>query len=281
VGIKQLFFGYILLLVLLLQFSCSKTGTSLPPAPPDPCSFVSIGVSGSVTNPSVAGATNGNIQCTATGSSGITFSINNGAFQSSGVFSNLAAGTYTVVAKSPEGCIGSVSFTLTNPAVQCTGVNISVSLSATSNVPCEANSASITVNASGGTMPYMYSLDGGIFQSANSFTNTASGSHIITVKDANGCAGSGSTTVNNYPIGSLFAQVKSIVQYSCIGCHSATNSQGGLNLAVDCNIVAYKERIKARAVDGNPSPMPVNGLLPANQRQRITDWINAGGQLNN
>jgi hypothetical protein len=32
-------------------------------------------------------------------------------------------------------------------------------------------------------------------------------------------------------------------------------------------------------VDGNPSPMPTGGLLPANERQKITDWINAGGRI--
>lgn len=278
---KRILFGYFLMYVLLLQTSCSKTGTSLPPAPPDPCSFVSIGVSGSVTNPSATGATDGNIVSTASGSWGITFSINNGPFQPSGTFSNLVAGNYTVVAKSAEGCTGSVSFTLINPVSQCVGVNIAVSPMATSNTPCEVNNASITVAASGGVMPYTYSLDGGIFQAANSFIGIASGSHIITVRDANGCTGSGSTTVNSKPIGPLFAQVKSLIQYNCITCHSTSNPQGGINFSLDCNVVINKDRIKARAVDGIPTPMPETGLLSASERQKIINWVNAGGKLIN
>jgi uncharacterized membrane protein len=52
-----------------------------------------------------------------------------------------------------------------------------------------------------------------------------------------------------------------------------------MNWTVDCNIVANKDRIKARAVDASPSAMPPTGLMPASERQKITDWINAGGKF--
>jgi hypothetical protein len=32
-------------------------------------------------------------------------------------------------------------------------------------------------------------------------------------------------------------------------------------------------------VDGNPSPMPPGGLLPASEQQKIINWINAGGRF--
>jgi hypothetical protein len=51
-----------------------------------------------------------------------------------------------------------------------------------------------------------------------------------------------------------------------------------MNWEVDCNIVNFKDRILARAVNANPSPMPPTGLLPPSERQKITDWINAGGR---
>jgi SprB repeat len=274
---------FIILTVFLLsvQLSCSKTGTSLPPKPPDPCSFVSISLSGSVINPSASGRTDGSITVSATGSSGFTFSINNGAFQSAGFFNNLAAGNYTVIAKNEEGCTGTVSFALINPSVQCSGVNITVAITATENIPCEADTASITVVAAGGVAPYTFSLNGGSYQSFNKFYGLAAGSYSVTVKDAGGCIGSGSITVNNKPIGPLFAQVKSVIQYSCIGCHNNTVANGGVNFVSNCNIVMYKDRIKERAVDGNPSPMPVSGLLSAGDLQKITNWINAGGKIIN
>jgi hypothetical protein len=48
---------------------------------------------------------------------------------------------------------------------------------------------------------------------------------------------------------------------------------------IDCNIVINKDRINARAVNGTGGPMPPSGLLPASERQKITNWINAGGRF--
>jgi hypothetical protein len=56
-------------------------------------------------------------------------------------------------------------------------------------------------------------------------------------------------------------------------------SEGGMNWTVDCNIVTFKDRIKIRAVDGNPSPMPPTGFIPVSEQQKIVNWINAGGKF--
>jgi hypothetical protein len=78
----------------------------------------------------------------------------------------------------------------------------------------------------------------------------------------------------------LFSAVRSLVQTNCAinGCHG--NAQQPL-LVDPCAIIANKFLIKQRAVDGNPTPMPPTGLLPAAERQKITDWINAGGLYTN
>ena len=86
-------------------------------------------------------------------------------------------------------------------------------------------------------------------------------------------------TVASRSEGPKFTAVKSLIQANCVTCHNATNASGGVNLSTDCSIVSAKDRIKARAVDGNPSPMPSGGLLPAAERQKITDWITAGGRV--
>jgi hypothetical protein len=270
---------YVLIIVLFLPVSCSKTGGILPPPPPDPCSLISVSLNGVVVNPSVSGASDGSITLSATGGNGFTFNINGGTFQSYNKFHNLAAGNYTVVAKNADGCTSAVSFLLVNPIPSCTGVNIVVSATATNNILCEATPvASITVLATGGTAPYTYSLNGGAYQAANVFTNVPTSSYMITAKDANGCIGSASTTVNNGAAGPLFTQVRTLIRNNCLYCHGGTITSGGVSYSDDCNIVTGKARIQARAVDGNPSPMPTTGLLPAAERQKIIDWINAGGR---
>ena len=268
--------------IAFIFYSCSKGGGGGGPAPPsNPCNGVTITVTGTILNPSAAGSNDGSIAATASGSTGFTFNINGGAFQASGNFTNLAAGSYTIVARNGSGCTGSSSFTLTAPN-PCTGITISLNTSATPNSPCQAGgTGTITVTASGGAAPFTYSLNSGVFQASNLFSNLVDGSYTITAKDANGCTGNGSTTIGNVPPGSLFIAVRNLIQSECVTCHNGAQAEGGMNFTVDCNIVANKDRIKARAVDGNPSQMPPTGPLPASERQKITNWINAGGLFTN
>jgi gliding motility-associated-like protein len=66
----------------------------------------------------------------------------------------------------------------------------SVTASATAaDIPCGQSSGSILVNASGGSIPYAFSIDGGVtYQPTNSFNNLLPGSYSIRIKDNFGCA---------------------------------------------------------------------------------------------
>jgi mono/diheme cytochrome c family protein len=256
-------------------WSCSKG----EPAPNDPCAGVTISVTGTTTNPT-AGASNGNIIATASGGSGFTYSLNGGAFQSTGQFANLAPGSYTVTAKSSAGCTGSASFTLTATG-GCTGVTINITATPTGTTPCVSGSGSISVAATGGTAPYTYSLNNSSqFQSSNTFSNLNQGTYSISVRDANGCSATQSSiAITDRAAGPLFTAVKALIQANCTSCHNANVANGGVNLNADCNIVSARERIRVRAVDGTGGPMPQSGLLPLTERQKITAWINAGGRV--
>lgn len=59
---------------------------------------------------------------------------------------------------------------------------------------------SITINATGVGGNYEYSLDGGAFQDSPTFDNVSSGTHMVTVRDKNGCGSvTGEVLVVNYP----------------------------------------------------------------------------------
>jgi hypothetical protein len=45
-------------------------------------------------------------------------------------------------------------------------------------------------------------------------------------------------------------------------------------------VFASKDRVKARAVDGNPSPMPSSGLMSLTNRNKLAAWIAAGAPNN-
>jgi hypothetical protein len=247
---------------------------------PNPCAGITITVTGTVTNPTGQATNDGSIAAAASGSTNITFSINGGAFQASGTFNNLVAGAYTITAKDGNGCTGSAIFTLTAPN-PCAGVTINVSNTITGNTPCGPASGMITASAAGGTGPYMFNINGGTFQVSNIFSSLGPGSYTVGARDANSCNGTTPATVNNLPAGPLFLDVKAVLQANCVSCHNSAQAEGGMNWTIDCNIVLNKDRIRARAVDGIPSAMPPSGLLPASERQKITNWINAGGLFTN
>lgn len=118
-----------------------------------------------------------------------TFSINGTAYQSSNRFENLAAGFYTVYIKDARGCVTTTGVTVPNIGAPTFTAN-------PTTAKCGNANGSIAVNASGGTLPYQYSSDGGVsFQAGNVFSSLASGTYAVVVKDANGCTASGGVLV--------------------------------------------------------------------------------------
>lgn len=137
--------------------------------------------------------TSNNGSITATGGSGVppyTYNINGGAYFSSGQFNNLGPGNYAVTVKDASGCITGTNVVIANPSVPLvTAVLQSAS--------CNLNNGSITVNVTGGTAPYQYSIDGTIFQPSNIFSGLASGSYTIYAADATGCYGTTTASITN------------------------------------------------------------------------------------
>lgn len=253
----------------------------------NPCSSVTITVTGTVTHTTGPGQTNGSISASASGSTGFTFSISNGAFQSSGNFTGLAAGAYTITAKNGIGCTGSASFTVNNND-PCITVTFSVGGNATNATPClPAANGSIMVTTSGGGSGFTYNLNGGAFQASATFSNLAANTYTVGAKETGGCIKTASITVNPTAAGTLFAAVKTIITANCAiaGCHVGPIPTGGLDFTQECTIVANAARIKVRAVDNfntiNQMPPPPAAGLSLAERNAITNWVNAGGLYTN
>lgn len=279
-SIKSVFALSILFFLVLVVIPGCKKSSSDPP--PNPCTSKTITVTGTA-SPATAGQSNGSISATASGSTGFTYNINGGSFQSSGSFNNLAPATYNVVAKDADGCTGSKSFIVeqTDP---CIGKTFTVSGVATQSEKC-TSTGTIVLTAVGGT-GLTYSINGTTYQASNTFTAVAAGNYNISAKDADGCIKTGTAvTVNAPAAGTAFTAVKAMMQTNCAvtGCHAGGTPTGGLNFTNDCTIVSSWDRIKARAIDASPSIMPPspNTPLSATDKQKITDWITAGHGFNN
>jgi gliding motility-associated-like protein len=95
---------------------------------------------------------------------------------------DLAAGTYSVTATDANGCAGETIVTLDGPEPL---------LAATfeESVTCYGDTDGVILvnETSGGSEPFMYSLDGSDFNQHGLFANLAPGSYELLVQDANGC----------------------------------------------------------------------------------------------
>ncbi len=126
------------------------------------------------TNVLCFGDTTGSITIGATGGQApFIYKVDNVVVPNSTV-TGLAAGNYDISVTDQLGFVNSRLATILEPAQLL--VNTSI-----------ANS-DIVVNATGGTPPYQYGLDFGVFQSSNTFTNLPTGNYSVQTLDANGCA---------------------------------------------------------------------------------------------
>ncbi len=167
-----------------------------------------------------------------------------------------------------------------SPADPCLEVSYDIQYFKTESVGA-LNNGSLTINSPVGDT-ISYQLNTAAFQTSPIFSNLAPGDYRIIVKNQNGCTDTTQVTVFNY--GPKYALVKQLIAGTggiggyCGPCHLNGAVNGGKNFDTDASIVASWDRIKARAVDGLPTFMPEspNSPLTIADRQKITDWVNAG-----
>lgn len=160
------------------------------------------------------------------------------------------------------------------PPDPCTGVSYNV-ISVKTEAIGTSNNGTITIlEPRGDTISYK--IGTGAYQSSWYFTNLAPGNYVVTVKNQKGCTDTAQITILNY--GPKYAAVKQIILGYCGPCHLNGAVNGGKNFDMDASIISSWDRIKARAVDNNPTQMPEvpNAPLTTVDKQKITDWVNAG-----
>ncbi len=176
--------------------------------------------SASATN-TTCGASTGTVTAVANGGTApFTYVLNPGNItQTTGVFSNLPVGTYTVTITDANGCDNTVTARVNTTS------SLSGTVSAFTNISCPGNSdGAITVTPTQGTAPYTYSANGGPSQASNIFTSLAPGTYTITFTDANGCVG---TVIKTLTQGSSISGSSSSVATSCPGVNNGTITATG------------------------------------------------------
>jgi uncharacterized membrane protein len=166
-----------------------------------------ISLATSVTNVSCNGGNNGAINLTVTGATGtVTYNWSNGA--TSEDLTGLSAGAYSVTVTDAANCTATITATISQPA----------QLTASSSAPpitTVGGTTTVTVTATGGTLPY---------NGTGTFVRGA-GTYTFTVTDANGCTTT--TTITLTEPGCSISLSTVVTNVSCNG-----GNNGAINLSV-------------------------------------------------
>jgi len=177
--------------------------------------------------------------------------------QASGSFNNLPAGNHTITIRDANNCTFEVPARVTQPAA------VGVSVLFTRDATCfNAADGSITVAGNGGVAPYRYSINGGPYQPAVTFSGLARGEYVIRVVDANDCEAL-TPPISIFASPQISIQNSSITTVDCFG-----NRTGGVNITVAGGIPPYSYRWSNGATTPN-----VTGLGAGNVSVTITDAL--------
>jgi hypothetical protein len=149
-----------------------------------------------LTQPTCSVATGTITVSTPTGS-GLTFSINNTTYQTSPIFSGLAANSYIVTVKNAGGCISNGCSCYGTAAVIKPQPSAPASATVALTQPtCLVATGTITVSAPMGSA-LTYSIYNSIYQTSPIFSGLAANSYNVTVKNASGCSSTATVAVIN------------------------------------------------------------------------------------
>lgn len=149
-------------------------------------------VTATATDATCPGNNNGVITVTAVkGTAPYTYSLDSVTFQASNIFNGLAAGNYTVTIKDAMGFTSKV-----DAEVKYNCITIASTLI---NSTCNQSNGTISITATNGIAPYIYSIDGVSFFTSGLFVNLPAGSYTVTVKDFTGLTVTSTVIVQNTP----------------------------------------------------------------------------------
>ena len=140
-----------------------------------------INATNTITNVYCKGDATGSIDLTIdNGTPPYTFAWSNGTTNED--LTNVIAGTYSVTVTDATNCTSTGSAVITEPDEA-----ISASITALTSITC-TGFGQITVEGTGGTAPYSYSIDNGVnYQTNETFSGLTQGNYTIIIRDTNGC----------------------------------------------------------------------------------------------
>ncbi len=147
-------------------------------------STIPSAISVTPTNPT-CGLSNGSVSLGAVtgGTSPYTYNFNSLGFSGTTSYSNLAAGSYSLIVQDASGC----TYTAPNIVINNTNGPTAITVTPT-DATCGQSNGSVSLGTvTGGTSPYTYNFNSLGFSGTTSYPNLSAGSYTLIVQDASGC----------------------------------------------------------------------------------------------
>ena len=214
----------------------------------------------------------GFIKATAHGGRGpYSFSISGAEEQASGIFTAVAAGSYSVLVKDGNGC----EVQLTNISIMAEDLSFSADVG--KDDQCIDHNGTIVISIADGNFPFAFSLDGGTFSATDSFPGLKYGAHSVIVRDNSDCSIQLNIDVPRDTTGTSWTNdILPIIKTSCAlnGCHDGKTR---FDYRVYENAKKDMLFIKTKTQD---KTMPFDGTIPQEQIDLIACWVDDGGPEN-
>ncbi|RNL53270.1 T9SS type B sorting domain-containing protein, partial [Pedobacter jejuensis] len=236
---------------------CISTATTITI---DPAKAEASAPNVTVTAQPVCGTPTGSISIA--GTTGYLYSVDGGVYTSTLTYSNLAPGTHSITAQSPDACVSNSTTVTIDPAkAEASAPSVTV----TAQPVCGTPTGSISIT---GTTGYLYSVDGGTYSATLVYSNLAPGTHSITAKSSDGCLSNSTTvSINQQP-----ASPSATISYS----QSEYAATGSINvIRTGLSGGTYSSNIVGLSIDANTGTINL-GLSKPNQTYVVTYSFGSG-----
>jgi hypothetical protein len=258
---------------------CASTSGNIHIVAPSAVTISSANVTSNYNGAQLSCATSADGQITVNASGGtgqLQYAINNGTFQTSPVFSGLAAGTYAVAVKDVNNCSASTSTTITAPAA-VTVASVSKKTYNGVELSCATSTdGQLTVTGNGGVTPYSYSLSWSSgsrpYQTSNVFSGLPAGTFTVLVKDANSCVSPAFTsTISAPPALNATPSVTSNYNGSQLTCPTSTDGSVTVSTTGGTGSYSYIWEKSSGSWTTVGNTQSVTGLGAGTYRVTVTD----------
>jgi len=148
------------------------------------------------------------------------YSLDGSNFQSLNIFDNTAPGNHLLSVKDANGCS-------TQKTVTIAAAPVLTAVASATSISCNNPTAVITVTASEGQPPYLYSIDNGLnYQVSTQFPNVFPGTYFIKVKDAQNNEASAAININPVSVVTAVSSVTKVIDCNSYASITTTASGG-------------------------------------------------------